>query len=119
MKLLSKCLKVLCDVNRSIVINGDLNLPNIDWFNPNLISNKCRCSVLFALFANELGFEQHVNTITRPSPSANNGIYAGSTIDLVLCNDTHMIHDIEVDFPFSKSDHCSVNFNLSFFTVEM
>ena len=121
MKLLVKCLKQLCDVNRSIIITGDLNLPGIDWSNPNLVADRDCCSVLFAVFANQFSFAQLVETITRPNSSARNlanGDYTGSLIDLVLCNDTHIVHDVEVTEPFCSSDHCNINFCLSFLPLK-
>ena len=120
-KRLIKCLKQLCNVNRSIIITGDLNLPNINWNCPNLISDRDCCSVLFANFASQYCFDQHVDSFTRPPTSARNlasGICAGTLLDLVLCNDTHIIHDVEVTEPFSVSDHCIVNFNLSFLPLK-
>ena len=109
MKRLIKCLKQLCDVNRSVVITGDIN---INWKDINLLADRDLCSVLFAQFANQYAFDQHVNSVTRPRPSAD--VYTGSVIDLVLCNDTHVIHNVEVGPPFSSSDHCVVDFELSY-----
>ena len=34
MKRLIECLHILCEVNATIIITGDLNLPFIDWSNP-------------------------------------------------------------------------------------
>jgi len=114
-KLLIKCLKRLCDVNRSVVITGDLNLPCIDWNEPNLVSDHYCCSVMFATFACQNTLDQHVKDFTRPSTSACN---TGSLIDIVLCNDSHIIHNVNVIAPFSTSDHCIVEFELSFLPLK-
>jgi len=120
-KQLISCLRQLCEVNRSIIIAGDFNLPSINWSNLGLVADRDSCSVLFAMFANQYGFDQHVDTFTRPSMSArnlSNGIYTGSILDLVLSNDTHIIHNVEVNELFSTSDHCTIDFNLSFLPLK-
>ena len=114
MKCLIKCLRRLCDTNRSIVITGDLNLSDVNWNEPNLLADGESCSGLFVTFAKQYGFEQYVQDVTRPSTIPG----SGSVIDLVLCNDTHILHNVDVGTPFSTSDHCSVFFQVSYLPLK-
>ena len=47
MKRFLKCLTALCDCGLPVLLVGDLNLPNIDWCNPVLVSDIDCCSVRF------------------------------------------------------------------------
>jgi hypothetical protein len=51
---------------------------------------------------------QFVTQPTRISESSLNG----SILDLVFCNDTHFVFNVDVTDPFSSSDHCSVKFDI-------
>jgi hypothetical protein len=50
-----------------VVITGDLNLPDINWDDPNLTIDHDKCSVLFVAFTKQQVFEQYVEDFTRPS----------------------------------------------------
>jgi len=119
-KLLIKCLTKLSDVNRSVIITGDFNFPKINWNEVNLVSDSVTCSNLFISFTKQYALEQLVDNITRPS-SVNKSIttgISGTIIDLVLCNDTHIVHNLNVNAPFSTSDHCVVDFQLSYLPLK-
>ena len=115
MKVLIECLQRLCDVNRTVIITGDLNLPDVNWDAPNLLSDYDDCSSMFVAFAKQHGFEQFVREITRPSVSTSG---SGSLIDLVLGNDSHVIHNLNVTVPFSTSDHYSIAFETSYLPLK-
>ena len=112
MTVLIDCLQQLCDVDYTVVINGDFNLPNINWSYPIILSNDNmdHCSTLFTNFMAQNVFDQLVNDVTRPSSVLPGH---GSIIDVVLCNDPFTVHDVFVGSPFSTSDHCVVTFELS------
>ena len=81
---------------------GDFNLPDIDWdyyLGSSEISNK------FVSMCNELGMTQYVNVPTRDS----------HILDLVLATVDNSVFNVEVDAPFSYSDHCIIYFKLLFF----
>ena len=85
MKLLLKCLQRLRDVNCAVII-ADLNLPDINWKDPNLFSDLDDCSTMFLAFSKQFVFQQFVHELTRPS---NLTPGSGPIIDLVLCSDSH------------------------------
>jgi len=65
-KLLIESLRHICDANFSVIINGDFNLPNINWSDPVLVSSRDYCSTLFYTFVSQFAFEQYVTENTRP-----------------------------------------------------
>jgi len=69
MKLLVKFLQRLCNVNCTVIITGDLNLPNVNWKDPNFLSDHDDSFTMFLSFTKQFGFEQLVNELTRPSSS--------------------------------------------------
>lgn len=103
-----ECLMSLCEVDMSIVIIGDLNFPTINWSKLNFLVDNDRCSTLFSMFVKQFCFEQYVSEMTRDLPSCRS-----SLLDIVLCNDSFIVNDVTVNTPFSTSDHCSVDFNLT------
>jgi exonuclease III len=109
------CLEYLSNVESSIVICGDFNFPHINWdLTPpsslhSSISDLASCSSTFLDFFHQQALTQFVGSVTHPS-LINPG--AGSTLDLVMCNDSFLIHDVVVNMPFSTSDHCAVDFKL-------
>jgi len=56
-KLLIDSLRHICDVDFSVIINGDFNLPNINWSDPVLVSSRDYCSTLFSTFVSQFAFE--------------------------------------------------------------
>jgi exonuclease III len=112
MHLLSECLELLCDTVATLCLLGDFNL-SVDWASPNFVSDNEKCSTIFTTFTSLFAFEQFVNNPTRlNNNSQSSDESAGSILDLVFCNDSFAIHNLEVHAPFSTSDHCSIDFNL-------
>lgn len=95
----------LYPVNRTVIICGDFNFPNIDWSADNCLkqSNISFTGVFLNLFYNN-GLEQLVSSPTR----------LDNVLDLVLCNDANCIVDTRVTSPFSTSDHNTVEFKIMF-----
>ena len=86
----------------TVIICGDLNLPNIDWSTGNCLKcNNCTCSGVFLSFYN-LASEQFVASPTR----------LNNNLDIVLCNDDSGILNVNISQPFSNRDHCSIYFNI-------
>lgn len=102
------CLISVCDVDSSVVLVGDFNMPSIDWCNLQFVADSAHCSTLFATFVKQYCFEQFVLQATHLQPESR----SSSLLDLVLCNDPFIISDVSVCAPFSTSDHCTVIFNI-------
>jgi len=66
MVLLIECLDYLCDTRDTVVLVGDLNLPNIDWFL--LDSPADNIHSVFLEFCTEFGLYQFVDSATRKKP---------------------------------------------------
>ena len=66
MQLFSTCLEQLCNVDATILITGDFNLPTIHWTYHTLDSNHTQstCSKMFLQFQ---VLCQLVNDVTKPS----------------------------------------------------
>lgn len=114
MEHLINCLQSLSDVDSTVIITGDFNLPKIDWSDPVIMPDVDNCSSLFTVFTKQFVFEQLVTEVTRPSTTKDS---AGSLIDLVLCNDSFAVNNVSVVAPFSTSDHCAVRFDLCCFST--
>jgi len=91
-KQLIDCLTSLCNVDSSIVLAGDFNLPNIDWSNLLFTVDDTCCSTLFSMFVKRFCFCQLVCEPTRLQPTGKS-----SLIDLVLCNDPFIVCDVCTD----------------------
>lgn len=105
MKEITLCLDQFCNVDKTSIVFGDANCPNIDWLN-----GVAKCEPIQQMFHNcvcELGFTQSVDEPTR----------GANILDIVLCNDPLLISDVVVMQPFSNSDHCSVVCTLNTFCV--
>ena len=90
--------------NGPTIIVGDLNCPNIDWkLNKPLDSRE---ATQLVDFVNANGMTQYVSDPTHCS----------HILDIVLLNDALLLSSLLVCEPFSVSDHCSVQFSLSFET---
>ena len=110
-KVLIECLQLLSDVDSTVVVDGDFNLPDINWNDHTFVSSRDYCSTLFSTFVSQFAFEQYVTEITRPNPKRP---ASGSLLDMVLCNDAFAICNVAVSEPFSTSDHYSISLNLNF-----
>ena len=112
-QLLIDSLSVLCDIDGTVLLCGDFNLPSINWDNdPPLPTGTVGCSDCFISFINQHLLHQFVTDVTRPSHSERG---RGSILDLVLCNDNFLLHEVTVEQPFCSSDHFMVKFNVLHF----
>ena len=100
LNLLCECITNLCDSPWPTILVGDLNLPDISWdFNTVPVERHCNTFVT-CCFENSLTQLVHV-------PTRKNNI-----LDVVLTNTPTNISALEVQSPFSTSDHSSVVFNI-------
>ena len=98
---LIKCLAILVNVNYTVIISGDLNLPNVNW--SNFITHYDQiCEPLASFFQNE-GFIQYVTEPTRK---------IDSILDVVLCNEQIMISDCQTVASIGNSDYIAVLFKV-------
>lgn len=98
-------MRLLCNVDPSIVLVADFNCPNIDWSNWRFAVDNVRCSTLLTMFVEQYCFYHLVAEHTWLWPSRNDTL-----IDLILCNDPFIECDVAVCDPFNVSDHCSIKF---------
>ena len=83
-----------------IVAVGDFNLPAIDW-KCMIPSQDAKSAEFFNLISTH-GLYQFIQEPTR----------LNNILDLVLCNDSGLISDVEVIVPFGMSDHNAINFSI-------
>ena len=101
--LLIKCIDSLYPANRTVVICGDFNLPDVDWLSDNCFKcNDFTCAGIILSFYYKHGLEQF---ITEPTRSSN-------VLDLVFSNDANCILNVDICDPFSTSDHNTVLFDI-------
>ena len=100
-------LEKLINPNCSTFILGDFNLPNVNW--NTLSHNYSNPSSLvfqiynpFTTFISENYFSAFVFEPTRGS----------NLLAQILCNDPCAIFNVQIDSPFSSSDHYSITFNV-------
>jgi len=91
----------LCSSVSQFILLGDFNLPDIDWLH--YLTSQEKCHDMFVDFINDLGLHQFVCEPTR-----NNNI-----LDLVLSNNHALISDVNIQCPFSTSDHNIVQFSIN------
>lgn len=97
---LIKCLEALINVEHTVLIAGDLNLPNVDWESFSAPRDKIQHPI--SNFMQAEGFIQYVNQPTRDD----------RILDVLLCNDSLMISDCSVGPPVGRSDHNTVCFDM-------
>ena len=97
---LIKCLEALINVEQTVLIAGDLNLPNVDWESFSAPHDKIQHPI--PNFMQAEGFIQYVNQPTRDD----------KILDVLLCNDSLMISDCSVGPPVDRSDHNTVCFDM-------
>ena len=85
----------LCDVNCVVTICGDFNLPNINWAKSTNVSVLSLHDSMLANFVLNTGLSQLVNLPTRES----------KILDLLMVSDPLAVFDVDVQQPFSTSDH--------------
>lgn len=107
---LSDCVENLSCINCAVIICGDFNLPT---YSSNVQSYKnFSCSSIMSDVFSKHAFVQYVSEPTRYNrPNSNHN---ASLLDLVLCNDSNLILNVNVNSPFSTSDHCVVQFDIMY-----
>jgi len=95
---LLNCLKTLMHNNQKnkFIIVGDFNLPSINWTDLSRPADDVHDQ--FVQFVIDNSLFQYVHSPTRMN----------NILDLVLCNDSHILHDLCVTPPLANSDHASV-----------
>ena len=99
--LLLGCVEQYSCANRSNVILGDFNLPNICWSNL-----QCSSDYVHQTFLNFVithGFVQLVDFPTRES----------NLLDIILTDDECLVTSVISDLPLGHSDHTSIVFTMS------
>jgi hypothetical protein len=108
MRELCACISELYPDNSTVILCGDLNLPNIDWSSENCSkSNNSTCSGVFLEFFYMRGLRQLVECPTR----------LDHILDVVFCNNHNCVLNTNVSEPFSTSDHCKVCFEVLYDAV--
>jgi hypothetical protein len=108
--LLCQCIQSLYPTNSTVLLCGDFNFPSIKWNNNlNILTNTDTSSGIFLDFVYNNCLTQFVTQPTRINHSLSRN---GSLLDLVFCNDSNFVHNVQVSAPFSSSDHCSVEFDI-------
>ena len=87
-----------CCSDKTLLIIGDLNCPNIDWLNHSVKGDDSQ--VLFYNTVIDHGFSQFIDKPTRGE----------NFLDILLCNDPQIISNIYINSPFANSDHASIHF---------
>ena len=88
--------------DKLIVIMGDFNLTKIDWSIPRTVINHTTADVKLLLFAQRGGFKQFVS----------DPMYDKNFTDLLFISQSNSITDVNVEVPFSTSDHNSVEVHM-------
>ncbi len=97
---LCRLLALVCQCQKTVVIVGDLNLPQINWFHYSALRNLL-CDT-FLDFVSSAGLSQLVQSPTRHA----------NLLDLVLTTDQLCVSGVEVVQCFGTSDHSAVQFSL-------
>ena len=102
---LRESISSITDTTASIIILGDSNARHNEWYrqDPNTAAGRCRVELL-----DDTGFTQLVRD--RPTRFSAAG-QSSSLLDLVLCNQPFLIHNLTTLPPVS--DHCPVVFDLA------
>ena len=92
-----RCLSSLMhNTGSQVILMGNFNLPNVDWIHYSAPAN--RFYDKFLNFINESGLLQYV---LEP------------ILDLLLTNDSNLITGLQVECPFSTSDHNVIRFSVN------
>ena len=110
MTLAAECFESLFEIDSTVVLVGDFNVPSINWSanddilfrHCNSIDNVYNCETEFLKFIQRQSLRQLVVDPTRSK----------NILDLVFCNDPLAIFSVNVSEPFSSSDHNSVCFSI-------
>ena len=99
---LCHCLDKLLNIDYSSVVLGDFNFPNICWINR--APNPETPDYAFYDCCINNGLEQLIDKPTY--------INSSNILDLLLTNDPNSIYNIQVEEPFSTSDHASITYEM-------
>jgi len=75
------------DVDSTVVINGDLNLSNINWIDPVLVSSRDYCSTLFYTFLANL----HLNIMLLKIQGLLPNILIQGLVSILFCGTTPLL----------------------------
>ena len=93
---LFECLNWLCNVQCICYLCGDFNLPNVNWFNmSDGVPAAENCLVNFIC---QNGLSQLMLSPT----------HGDNIIDLIIASDKHSVFNVELQPPFSTSDHATI-----------
>ena len=95
---LTNRLTALCNIDHTIAIVGDLNLPKMEWYIP--CCPNCNIHNPFLRFVMENSLSQLVDFATRDN----------NILDVILTNDVKLFSHVRPDAPVGASDHSSVKF---------
>ena len=100
-------LEKLINPNCSTVILSDFNLPNVNWntLSHNFSNPSCLGFQIYNPFTTFIAENYFSPFVFEPTRGSN-------LLDQILCNDPCAIFNVQVDSPFSSSDHNSITFNL-------
>lgn len=86
------------------ILVGDFNLPKINWENELASNDYCK---KFLECLQDNGYEQ---IISEPTRFRNNQV--PSILDLIIVSNPDIISGVQIDVPFGKSDHCTIEFTV-------
>jgi len=96
------CLELLCNINYTVFIVGDFNMPDVCWSDFSFTGSHANFSNIMLDFVCDHGLSQCVVEPTR----------GNNLLDLVFTNDPLLVNDCNVDAAFIGCDHMSVHFNI-------
>jgi len=96
------CLVNLCDINYTLFIVGDFNMPDVCWPDFSFNGKHAAFSNAILDFVCDQGLSQCVMVPTR----------GDNLLDLVFTNDPLLVNDCVADAPFIDCDHLSIRFNI-------
>jgi len=99
---LIECLDQLCNINYTIFIIGDFNMPDVCWSDFSFKGNHATYNNIMLDFICDHGLSQCVVEPTR----------GNNLLDLVFTDEPLLVCDCHVDIPFIGCDHMSVHFNI-------
>ncbi len=95
-----------------VLIGGDFNHPELDWYNGKTTKNPEHKSSLFLEAVRDSFLFQHVK-----DPTHYRCDQTPSTIDLLFTNEDNMLSNLHHNTPIGKSHHVSLVFDLNCYTL--
>ena len=93
-----ECIKLACEANRSVLIMGDFNYPDINW---NMLKTDNN-SYNFLKLVMDCNLEQHVSLPTR----------GNNILDIILTSDLPIKDGVRILAPVANSDHNVLIFSI-------